>query len=473
MLDNFSSITSKSYFSSFQFEKLLTFLRSFLIGNLVLVVLISVYCGIYMTRNLMPHEQIRDQITLAAEKGLISVDATGRAPAGWGVDHATECLTLGLGLDKGGLGKQLSDKFVTSKTDFNPCAGLLQHSSSQNTDTITESYARYWHGHAVISQWLIYFLGLPIFRNLLWIVALILLLLNYRAIEKIRNEGNSFPKYFSFLLLSPYVAFGDWADVYGSIPHILANIGCMGISLLFFKHIGNKNNPQLYLSGIILGSIYNFMLFMLSPQSIPIMLLTWVLLPRIISGKNIRDEFTKFTCFFTGILTGYCLTWISKWIIVSQLTDINIFQNVFGQALHRTSIDQANLSSGVSSHIDFVSGAPVYVQSLIANMSALGIHVADPRYSSKYYFFTLGFVSLIICARKIQGFFLLEKSERNQILKYFRVLFLATSFLFLWYSILGQHSFDHATYTFRSLAILSGGYLAVVSLIPRINRSDL
>lgn len=421
----------------------------------------------------MPHEQISDQINLAAAKGLISVDVTGRAPAGWGVDHATECLTLGLGLAKGGLGEQLTDKFVSSKTDFNPCAGLLQSSSGKYADTITESYARYWHGHAVISQWLIYFLGLPIFRNLLWIIALMLLVLNYLAIEKIRIQGKSFPNYFNILLLSPFVVLGDWADVYASIPHILANIGCMGISLIYFKYVEDKNNSQLYLFGIIIGSAYNFMLFMLSPQSIPIMLLIWVLLPRIISGKKIDRELIKFICFFTGILIGYVITWISKWILVSQLTDVNIFQNVVGQALHRTSTNQSNLSPGVGAHLDFASSAPVYVQALIANISALGVHVADPRYSSKYYFIVLGFVSLAFLGRKIKNYFFLGNFERQPLINCIGVLLLATLILFLWYSILGQHSYDHATYTFRSLAILTGGYLAVISLIPGSKKIDL
>jgi hypothetical protein len=418
-----------------------------------------------MTRNLLPLQDVKQQVTLAAEKGLISSEVTGRSPAGWGVDHATECLTLGLGLGKGELGEQLADKFISSKTTFNPCVGLIQNSADVTTETYTESYARYWHGHAVLSQWLIYFLGLPIFRNLLSIVALFLLILNFSAIEKIRNETNSLPKLYSFLLLCPFVILGDWTDVYASIPHILANIGCMGITLIFSRLLDESKNHNLFYSGLILGSLYNFILFMLSPQSIPIMLLTWVLLPRIMSGRNIRTESVKFSVFFAGILFGYIATWIGKWILVAQLTDIDIFGNVLSQALHRTNTNVTSLSSGVSLNLDFISGAPVFVQSIFANITALGIHIADPRYSSDYYFAFLGLILLVFIARYFQRFVQLDKSERNQNYRYIAVLAFTTFILLAWYSILGQHSFDHATYTFRSLAILLGGYICVFSLV--------
>lgn len=425
-----------------------------------------------MTRNLLPLDDMKQQITLAAEKGLISSEVTGRSPAGWGVDHATECLTLGLGLGRGELGEQLSDRFISSKTTFNPCVGLIQSSTDVTTETYTESYARYWHGHAVLSQWLIYFLGLPIFRNLLSIVALFLLILNFSAIEKIRNENNLLPKLYSFLLLGPFVILGDWADVYASIPHILANIGCMGITLIFSRSLDNSKNQNLFYSGLILGSVYNFVLFMLSPQSIPIMLLTWVLLPRIMSGRNIRTESVKFSVFFVGILFGYIATWIGKWILVAQLTDIDIFGNVLGQAVHRTNTNISSLSSGVSLNLDFISGAPVFVQSIFANITALGIHIADPRYSSEYYFAILGLIFLVFIFQFFQNFIQLSESQRKLNYLYFGALAFSTFVLLIWYSILGQHSFDHATYTYRSLAILLGGYMCVLGSVIINKPSD-
>ena len=472
MPDDFSNLRRKTKLSFFQLRKIPSFFRTFLIGSLILSALLAVYCGIYMTRNLLPLEDMKQQVNLAAEKGFISSEVTGRAPAGWGVDHATECLTFGLGLGKGELGEQLSDKFISSKTTFNPCVGLIQSSTDVTTETYTESYARYWHGHAVLSQWLIYFLGLPIFRNLLSVIALLFLILNFSAIEKIRNENNSLPKLYSFLLLGPFLILGDWADVYASIPHILANIGCMGITLIFSRSLDNSKNQNLFYSGLILGSVYNFILFMLSPQSIPIMLLTWVLLPRIMSGRNIRTESVKFSVFFAGILFGYIATWIGKWILVAQLTDIDIFGNVIGQAVHRTSTNISSLSSGVSLNLDFISGAPVFVQSIFANITALGIHIADPRYSSEYYFAILGLIFLLFIFQFFRSFIQLSESQRKLNYLYFGALAFSTFVLLTWYSILGQHSFDHATFTYRSLAILLGGYMCVLGSVISNKPSD-
>ena len=417
----------------------------------------------YLTRDVFPHKDYENRIEQSYSSNLIDTHVTGRSPTGWGIDHATECLSIGLGLEPGSLRTLILDNYRNPGTDYNPCLGLSEFISGNSVTTL-ESYSRYWHGHAVLSQWLIYFLGIGTFRLLLWVIMIGLCTLIFKELTIHLPIKAAHPRVFYFLLIAPFIVFGDGSDVHGSATHAMANIGCLLISWLYLRGRINQPGKSHHYLALILGSIYNFVLFMLSPQSIPVMLIIFTFIPLILFGKNFKDEGKKLTIFLFNFGFGYMTTWICKWILVSSMTQFNIWQNVSSQITHRTDQNPMALSDGVAIHLGFVNSAPVFIRSWVANLAAFGIHLADPRYASRPFIAMV--LALIILAGIFFGrnLFLTRGIDIRLIRQSYFAFFIAACFLLFWYAILGQHSFDHATYTFRSIAILFGGFLALSSL---------
>ena len=117
---------------------------------------------------LFPNEKYNSKLNELFNSQLIETQVTKRTPTGWLADSATECLTFGVGSQKI---QQINDVFLdqwnTPIGDYNPCKGLAMSSRFLTGDYETASYARYWHGHAVITQWLLLAIGLPNLKNLI------------------------------------------------------------------------------------------------------------------------------------------------------------------------------------------------------------------------------------------------------------------------------------------------------------------
>jgi hypothetical protein len=208
-------------------------------------------------------------------------------------------------------------------------------------------------------------------------------------------------------------------------------------------------------------------LFGLSPQSIPVAIISWVGIFLIFNEVSFKIVIRKISSFLIGWIFGYLSTFISKWVIVSLLTDFPIWENARAQLIHRSSQTSDALSDGVGVHLLFAKDFPAFIQSWIANLSTFMIHLLDPRYSS------------IILILLVAGFFVLTIailvfrfiSEWKISYLFVRNLLVLNSasvfFLLFWYAGLAQHSYDHATYTFRSIPIWFGGILASLVLMSK------
>jgi hypothetical protein len=163
--------------------------------------------------------------------------------------------------------------------------------------------------------------------------------------------------------------------------------------------------------------------------------------------------------FIYGWTIGYLLTFITKWILVGVFTNFNIWDDVRNQVLYRSSQTGTNLSEGVGRHLEFAQTFPAFIQSWVANISTLLIHIVDPRYSSLL--FVLSFITFAtILTLLILKFFVKCYIENPSYYKYIvGVILISLLFLLGWYAMLAQHSFDHATYTYRSLVIWLGGLI--------------
>ena len=143
--------------------------------SIILLLLLSTYFGIYSSRVVFPEEAYLSKISKMYDSGLVEADVTSRSPTGWLTDKATECLSLGVGLEKKPkFGELFLDSYANPSTGYNPCGGLVSLSNGETQSIKTASYSRYWHGHATITQWAIFFLGLPLLKNLIWLMNFLL-----------------------------------------------------------------------------------------------------------------------------------------------------------------------------------------------------------------------------------------------------------------------------------------------------------
>jgi hypothetical protein len=419
--------------------------------------LLSTYFGIYSSRVVFPEEAYLSKISKMYDSGLVEADVTSRSPTGWLTDKATECLSLGVGLEKKPkFGELFLDSYANPSTGYNPCGGLVSLSNGETQSIKTASYSRYWHGHATITQWAIFFLGLPLLKNLIWLMNFLLIYLIFKESSLISRTKKT--RIVVSIMLLTYIALSDFADIHTSITHLLTNT-LLFLTVRYFLAVTNKNSLNITQTSFVLGSIYCFILFGLNPQNIPIAILSWGLVILLTSDNELSNVLRKSILFLYGWGLGYAVTFLSKWIFVALLTDYDIFSDVKAQVNHRTSQNFSSLSEGVMQHLEFVSSLPVFLQAWGANFAALLIHVVDPRYAEKNTVIfistalvsTLGFIVFVM----FRGF-----SSLNDKLKILvAVNFVSFALLLSWYTILAQHSFDHATYTFRSLVIWLGGFI--------------
>ena len=419
----------------------------------------------YTTRLIFPNDEYNYKIHKLFDSKLIETQVTKRTPTGWLADSATECLTLGVGSQKI---KQATDVFLdqwnTPEGDYNPCKGLAMSSGFVTGNYETASYARYWHGHAVITQWALLVIGLPNLKNLIWAVNITLIFYLGSMMSLNRNK-NRFT-IVGISLMGPYFLFSDQAELHNSITHLYSSVALMLTCILFLRSHKKDFIYQIRL-GTILGSFYCFFLFGLSPQSIPISIISWAGIYLIFNKVRLKLVLRKIAFFITGWIFGYLSTFISKWVLVGLLTDFPIWENAKAQLIHRSSQTSDALSDGVGVHLLFAKDFPAFIQSWIANLSTFMIHLIDPRYSNLFLvllvagFFVVVMVSLILR-------FAWEWKSENPLVRNLLVLNSASLFFLLfWYAGLAQHSYDHATYTFRSIPIWFGGICASLVLMSK------
>lgn len=427
--------------------------------------LLAFYSILYSTRLIFPSEEYNSKLNKLFNSQLVETQVTKRTPTGWLTDSATECLTLGVGSQEN---KQASDIFLdqwnTPVGDYNPCKGLAMSSGFLAGDYETASYARYWHGHAVITQWILLSVGLPNLKNLIWAIN-IGLIFYLGSIMSLTSKRKRFAP-LGVSLMGPYFLFSDQAELHNSITHLYSSIALMLTCVFFLRNFKKDSISQLRL-GTILGSLYCFLLFGLSPQSIPIAIMSWAGIFLIFNKIDLKIVIKKILLFLTGWTFGYLSTFASKWVIVSLLTDFPIWENAKAQLIRRSSQTSDALSDGVGVHLLFAKDFPAFIQSWIANLSTFMIHILDPRYSNIILIlFVAGFFVLmitILVSRFISEWKINYLFVRNLLVLNSASLF----FLLFWYAGLAQHSYDHATYTFRSIPIWFGGIFASFVLMSK------
>ena len=356
-----------------------------------------------------------------------------------------------------------------SRETYNPCGGLYSWTFDKSSEFEFQSYARYWHGHAEIIRWLVFFLGLPIARSFLWLIMFYFLFQLGSQLTRDINAQQVRSGIWGLFAVGIYAFFAGLPDLHTSMTHLLSEISIIIIALISYKLLQHQSKSHLILSGFAMGGAYVCTSYMINPQSIPPAILVWASIPLILRTGSVIPLLKKTILLISSFIFGFVTLWISKWVLIDQTTSYDIWKEVRSQALHRSSHSVTSLSDGVARHLSQFDSFPASIQAILANLAALVSKVYDPRYSSPillsvYAILCFGIFLFHMKIKKIQ------KGSLGSDLNISHSLVIASVFtwilslvsVFVWYIFLTQHSFDHATYTYRSLAIVLSGLPLII-----------
>lgn len=444
------------------FQKLLIFSgKLFKVFSLILILVLTLYGSQYF----FPTESYKNKLRSAFNYGLLDNNVTERTPTGWGSDKATECLSLGIGLSSAENPSQLLMNYhPNSIGTYNPCQGLKSWAFNETNKYEFLGYARYWHGHSDLIRWLVFLFGIPIARSILWMIFFLLLIKVADNLRKSLKEYSCKPGTWSVLTIGTYVFLAGVPDLHSSMTHLLSEISILLIVIASFTYLENRSTERIALLGFAMGGLYVVTSYMINPQSIPAAVLVWSTIPLILKTRKSAPVLKKTFILLSSLITGFVSLWVSKWLLISALTNYKIGEEVRNQALHRASQSASSLSDGVARHLESFQHLPAFLQAILANVATLFSKIYDPRYSNP---FSIG-ISLGMLGCLIVQLIRMEKSQ-NIVNSKHRLNLRTISFgiwsawllslfsVLFWYVFLTQHSFDHATYTFRSLGIVLSG----------------
>jgi hypothetical protein len=431
---------------------------------------LSLIIALYFSQYFFPAEEYKQQVKISATYKFLTSDVTLRAPGGWGSDKATECLSLGMGLNSSGsLGDLLLNYHPNQNNTYNPCSGLIGWSNDDSSSYQFQTYARYWHGHSEVIRWLVYLFGIPISRSILALTIGIALIILWKRTTITLSDSIKNPSLTTTLLLGSYAFLVGLIDLPLSMTHLLSETFVVVIAILSLSILQTTNRYKIAFSGYLIGGIYVVICYMINPQSIPPAVLIWSVIPIVLSKtKKISEVLKNYCILISSIVIGFIGLWITKWVLISLLTDYDIWEEVRNQALHRASHNPDSLSPGVAQHLDTFSSLPAFAQAILANCAALVSKVFDPRFSNPILGYFMLMFLLVICVKFLwdrRRIYISKtsKSQNGQFKEVTLLWLMSLAGVLIWYAFLTQHSFDHATYTFRSLAIVVSGFIWVIS----------
>ncbi len=286
-------------------------------------------------------------------------------------------------------------------------------------------YARYWHGYLVVLRPLLTLFHLTQIRALLTILLCILALILIYLIYKKINIIVSFI-FFTGLLGIEYFYLGF------SLQGIFVFIIMMVASIIILLKYNKIKSFGLYF--FIIGMLVNFFDFLTVPivtLSIPLVL--YFLLKKEKEPENITEILKQMIQYTFAWGMGYALTWLTKWTLVDIFFNRNLIAVAINQVLYRSaltgSITEYSIFSVIKENISYIK-IPLFI-SLMTTFLIISLNI-------------LRFKKLKIV--RVNS----EKLITN-ILPYLVI----SIFPICWYSILQNHSYYHAFFTYRNLIIIN------------------
>ena len=279
-------------------------------------------------------------------------------------------------------------------------------------------YARYWHGYQVLLRPLcllgsylnIRYINMIVFFTILSVVLILL------------KEQLGWTISFLFLItLSTYSFIVPMSLQFSGVYYIFL-LSIIGI-LLYYKK--NKDiPPRLYFVFLIIGSITNFidlLTFPLLTLGMPLIVICIIVLQKKLN-KTILSVITQST-FSWGI--GYCLTWISKWVIGTIFLKSNVISDAIENAKFRSFGDTGE-----------------------APLNRLNMLIANIRNFMPSQSLKIGLFIIIIFSVVWMVFMIFAHKKISDIKSAFPLLIIVI-LPFAWFLVMANHSQVHHWFTYR------------------------
>src|SRR5664279_387379 len=272
----------------------------------VLVVLLLqpiYYISLATVGSIVPQQRIADHLTAAFDAGVLSDDGNPRSLIFKGGEQLTECISLGIGLNKA------ETAWQTAATGSYPMSGSTHachglHQAVSGTETSWQPYFRYWHGYRVILVPLVTLFPL-------WFVKIINALMVAAACAALcialsKRGGAAVATIFlaTFLCLSDVLFIWRTSTHSISLAYILA-----GTSLFATALRKDWQAHNLIVMAAVMGSAFNFIDFLVNSPMMPMLIAVFVLL------ANRRDAGMLALATVIAWFAGYAETWVAKWLL--------------------------------------------------------------------------------------------------------------------------------------------------------------
>lgn len=340
-------------------------------------------------------------------------------PARWGKIKVDETNELNL-YPKSTLLANCGKKSI-SKTEINTDGKLSVVDymvDSENVEFYKSTYARYWHGYLVILKPLLLLFNYSQIRIINLIFQIVVVLLGTILLFTV-NKKASIPYIFLWLIWLPELTSKSLQ--YSSIFYITYIFSILLMILV------KRKSPYVCYIFLITGISTAFFDFLTYPiVALGVLLLLYFILVEQESANGGIKNFFVF-CFQWGM--GYAVMWFGKWIVASVFTEENVIRDALKSVVIRTS-----KTDGIN-----------YFDILEVNCS-------------EFLFNPIIFI-LVICSTCM----IVHRIVKRKKWDIFRVVIFAiiALFPFIWYAFAKEHSYEHARFTGRNLAVLCISFVSI------------
>ena len=315
-------------------------------------------------------------------------------------------------------------------TDFEIYSGLLKDGRSLADSAMRTDYARYWHGYAIILRPLMIVFSIINIRylNMMLIFGLFMACC-WQCSQKL-NSWIAFA--FGGGLLTSFILIAPFCQQYCPV-YLITLAGSYGI-LRFWRYVRRHLNEVFLLLGSLV-CFFDFLTFPVLALGYPLLLcLLMYTKEQVSAGKTWMELFTLSTVW----MASYALTWLSKALIGSALTNINVWADIIEQVAFRTAGNYATdreITAGIAIHQNlqtYFMGSNIAFWGVCALVYGVRVLYRKPGLISWLKFLPVAVVSL---------------------------------YPFIWYSVLQNHVRMHFWMTYRMLAISFFALMAYIALL--------
>ncbi len=397
-------------------------------GKLILYMLISVIIGylllvmVYVIPLKPINEHVRDSVKIFEREGTYPQLVNGFQDSQ--LDNWTDALMLLIASHEGASGsifKQAAQNAYSKVDDTNPTESLISIYVN-NSEKKEVSYARYWHGYLVFLKPLLVFCDYGEIRFLNMAFQLALMFSIMYLLTKQHRALYGIPLCIYILSLNP--ATLAMSMQFSSI-FVLTMLS--GVVLLFREKQYKDKTESVITHFLIVGcltSYFDLLTYPLHTLAVPLIL--WLSISH-------KDRYKTVIGSAFAWIIGYGGMWAGKWIVSSVITGENIFWGALQQAAYRSR----------------------YV-------------VSDTKFSYKDLFVRLfdAFNNQILFILLIVSlFYIIACICKHKLRINYQLLPLLSGIAlmpFVWYAVLGNHSYQHAGFAFRELSITVFGLQMMV-----------